>query len=86
MYTVRIQDFFGEDIELEVNGYYQPAEDMTRDYPGCAEEFEIEIAYVKETGAEVCLLDVSDESLQEQVLDEMLEERAYAEYGYLMEQ
>ncbi len=85
MYTVRIQNYFGEDIELEVDGWYEPYEATTRHYPGQSECFCVEEAFVKETGAEVCLIGGADLDLQDQILDDIHEDQAYAKYGYLME-
>ena len=65
-----------DDLEIEVEGDYQPEEPMewgySGGYPGCPEQFEITEIRIKDTQAEICLLDENDEiDLSEQVIDKM---------------
>lgn len=85
MYKVSISDYFGNDIEIEVDGDYQPYENQTWTYPGCSEQFDIGEAYVIETGAEICFIGDTEMDIQEQILDKIHEDKSYKKYGYLME-
>ena len=56
MIELSIDDYFGEEIELEIDGEYVPYEQRTWEYEGQDEDFIINSVFVSETGAEVCLL------------------------------
>jgi hypothetical protein len=76
-----IDDCFGNEIELEIIGTYEPAEDMTWDYPGSPEEYIIEEVYVVGTNSEVCLLPSAELEAVDHCLNEIHDEFYYDECG-----
>lgn len=89
MYKATIYDYFGDDIELEVSGDYQPYEPQEwgyhGGYPGCSEGYEVGEVLIAETGAEVCLIGDAEVDIQTEILEQIHEEQGYAKYGYLMD-
>ena len=88
-----MSDFFettienGQDeIDIEIEFDYQPAEAMTRHYPGCDEDLDFCGFTMIETGAEI---EIIDDDLLDQLRVAILEYRAeqneMAQYGYLLD-
>lgn len=77
-YKASVYNYFGEEIELHVEGYYNPYEAPTYTYPGVTESYEIEEVTVVETGAEVCLLDEDD--IECEILDKIHEGQEVDDY------
>ena len=67
MIELSIDDYFGEEIELEIDGEYVPYEQRTWEYEGQDEDFIINSVFVSETGAEVCLLGDVEKSILERI-------------------
>ena len=62
-----------EEIEVEVEFYYQPFEPMTKHYPGCSEEVSLETVFIAETGLEICLIDAYE--FEQKILEKINTER-----------
>ena len=62
--------------DLIADFYYQPAERMTREYPGCSESMTLECASLATVDITYCLSDSDRESLEEYALSKIHEEQA----------
>lgn len=62
-------------VALLVIGDYQPGERATRDYPGCAEDFEVAEVFAADSKIDLCdmLDDASVESIAIAVLEQIQE-------------
>ena len=89
MSQIEITTHAGNDIEIRVVAYASPAEAMTRDYPGCEADLEIEqIFLVHSNGEEVeCENEIIRGEIEDkkyELLDEVAEamQGEYDDYAY----
>lgn len=56
-----------DELEIEVDFDFEPAERMTRDYPGC--DAQVTINEVLAAGKEICLTKDEEERMVEEIMD-----------------